>query len=50
MATFLGVQIWLVVLIFVYCVARELTRVIGPNQVRRILFGAPFDRRVRVDC
>ena len=47
---FWAIQIWLVVLIFVYCVARELTRVIGPNQVGRILFGAPFDRRVRVDC
>src|SRR5262249_1273122 len=38
---FWGLQIWLVVLIFLYCLARELIRVIGRDQVRKILFGAP---------
>src|SRR5215467_8903455 len=38
---FWGIQIWLVVLIFLYCLARELIRVIGRDQVRKILFGAP---------
>ena len=36
---FWGIQIWLVVLIFLYCLARELIRVIGRDQVRKILFG-----------
>jgi hypothetical protein len=37
---FWAIQLWLIALIFVYCVARELTCVIGPDQVRTILFGA----------
>lgn len=43
---FWGIQIWLVVLIFLYCLARELIRVIGRDQVRKILFGAPSFRAV----
>jgi hypothetical protein len=38
---FWALQLWLVVLMFVYCLARELIRVIGRDQVRAILFGAP---------
>ena len=37
---FWGIQIWLIVLMFLYCLARELIRVIGRDQVRKILFGA----------
>jgi hypothetical protein len=47
---FWAIQLWLLVVIFAYCLAREFNRVIGPDQVRTILFGArPFDRKVRVD-
>jgi hypothetical protein len=38
---FVAVQIMLVVLIFVYCVARELTRVLGPHTVRELFLGKP---------
>ncbi len=37
---FWGIQVWLIVLIFLYCLARELIRVIGRDQVWKILFGA----------
>ena len=37
---FWGIQVWLIVLMFLYCLARELIRVIGRDQVRKILFGA----------
>ena len=40
-AHFWAVQLWLVVLILVYCVARELVRAIGRDRVIRIFFGAP---------
>ncbi len=33
------VQMWLVVLFFIYCTLRELTRVIGREEVKRIFFG-----------
>jgi len=46
MGTF-GRERWLVVLIFVYCVARELIRVIGRDRVRTILFGARASARSR---
>ncbi len=38
---FWAVQLWLVVLIFIYCTSRELVRVIGRDQVMKLLFGAP---------
>ena len=37
---FWGIQVWLIVLMFLYCLARELIRVIGRDQVWKILFGA----------
>ena len=33
------VQLWLVVLLFMYCAMRELIRAIGPHEVRRMFFG-----------
>ena len=33
------VQLWLVVLLFMYCAMRELIRAIGPREVRRMFFG-----------
>jgi hypothetical protein len=33
------VQLWLVVLLFMYCAMRELIRAIGPSEVRRMFFG-----------
>jgi len=38
---FWAIQLWLIVLIFIYCLARELVRVIGRDQVRKMLLGAP---------
>src|SRR5262245_55971457 len=38
---FWAVQLWLVVLIFIYCTARELVRVIGRDEVRKMFFGSP---------
>jgi len=38
---FLAVQIFLVIVIFVYCIARELVRVIGKDRMRKIFFGLP---------
>src|SRR5262245_43124842 len=38
---FWAVQLWLVVLIFIYCAMRELVRVIGRQRVVAIFFGAP---------
>jgi hypothetical protein len=43
-AHFWAVQLWLVVLIFVYCVMRELVRAIGRDRVLRIFFGTPASR------
>jgi len=41
---FWAIQIWLLVLFFVYCSLRELVRVLGRERVRRIFFGpAPLD-------
>ena len=34
------VQLWLVVLLFMYCAMRELIRAIGPREVRRMFFGS----------
>jgi hypothetical protein len=36
---FWAVQLWLVVLLFMYCATRELIRAIGPSEVRRMFFG-----------
>ena len=38
---FLAIQIFLVIVIIVYCTARELVRVIGPDRMRKIFFGLP---------
>jgi hypothetical protein len=45
-AHFWAIQLWLVVLIFIYCVARELVRVIGRDRVLGIFFGARASRGV----
>ena len=37
------VQLWLVVLLFMYCAMRELIRAIGPHEVKRMFFGAARD-------
>jgi len=42
---FWAVQLWLVVLLFIYCSTRELVRVIGRERVLRIFFGAPASGR-----
>ena len=34
------VQLWLLVLLFMYCGMRELIRAIGPHEVRRMFFGS----------
>ena len=44
-AHFWAIQLWLVVLIFIYCVMRELVRVIGRDRVLRIFFGTAASRR-----
>src|SRR5262245_579201 len=44
---FWAVQLWLVVLIFIYCAMRELIRVIGRQRVVAIFFGAPVTARGR---
>jgi hypothetical protein len=38
---FWAIQLWLVVLIFVYCATRELIRAIGRHRVQVMFFGAP---------
>jgi hypothetical protein len=38
---FWAIQLWLIVLIFVYCALRELVRVIGRDRVRDIFFRHP---------
>ena len=42
---FWAIQLWLVVLIFIYCVMRELVRVIGRDRVLGIFFGPAASRR-----
>ena len=44
---FWAVQLWLVVLLFVYCAMRELVRVIGRDRVVEMFFGSRAARRVR---
>jgi hypothetical protein len=41
---FWAVQIWLALLLFVYCALRELTRSLGASQVRQLFFGVPGQR------
>jgi len=41
---FWAVQIWLVVLFFVYCALRELVRVLGRDRVLNMFFGAKTPR------
>jgi hypothetical protein len=36
---FWAVQLWLVVLLLLYCAMRELIRAIGPHEVKRMFFG-----------
>jgi len=38
---FWAIQLWLTVLIFVYCASRELVRIIGRERITRIYFGGP---------
>src|SRR5262245_17200484 len=38
---FWAIQLWLVVLIFVYCAMRELIRVVGRDRITHIFFGSP---------
>ena len=41
---FWAIQLWLVVLIFVYCAGRELVRILGRERVLHIFFGHPGAR------
>ena len=43
---FWAVQLWLVVLLFMYCAMRELIRAIGPHEVRRMFFGPASSPRM----
>jgi hypothetical protein len=45
-AQFWFVQIWLLVLFFLYCTMRELIRVLGRERVRVIFFGPPAPQTV----
>jgi hypothetical protein len=42
---FWAVQLWLLVLLFVYCALRELIRAIGAREVRTMFFGTRDTRR-----
>jgi len=42
---FWAIQLWLLVLFFMYCAIRELVRAVGPREVRRMFFGAPAESR-----
>jgi len=44
---FWAIQLWLVVLIFVYCATRELVRILGRDRVVHIFFGHPGPRPSR---
>jgi hypothetical protein len=45
-AHFWAIQLWLVVLVVIYCTARELIRVIGRDRFVRIFFSAPAARGI----
>jgi hypothetical protein len=36
---FWAIQLWLLVLLFLYCALRELVRALGADEVRRMFFG-----------
>ena len=38
---FWAIQLWLIVLIFIYCSSRELVRAVGRKQVQMTFFGSP---------
>ena len=38
---FWAIQLWLIVLIFIYCSSRELVRAVGRKQVQMMFFGSP---------
>ncbi len=40
------IQIWLLVLFFLYCTMRELIRVLGRERVRAMFFGPPTSHPV----
>jgi hypothetical protein len=42
---FWAIQLWLVVLLFVYCAFREFVRAIGRQQVRSMFLGGPIIQR-----
>jgi hypothetical protein len=42
---FWAIQLWLVVLIFVYCAGRELIRAISRDKVTQKFFGSPVLKR-----
>jgi hypothetical protein len=42
---FWAIQLWLLVLFFLYCAIRELVRAVGPREVRRMFFGGPAGSR-----
>ena len=41
---FWAVQLWLVILLFVYCALRELIRAIGAREVRAMFFGGRYTK------
>jgi len=44
---FWAIQLWLVVLLFMYCAMRELIRAIGPREVKQMSFGSASRERER---
>ncbi len=42
---FWAIQLWLIVLIFIYCSSRELVRAVGRKQVQMMFFGSPRTSR-----
>ena len=42
---FWAIQLWLIVLIFIYCSSRELVRAVGRKQVQMMFFGSPLTSR-----
>ncbi len=46
---FWAIQILLTVLIFVYCVASELARLVGPGKLKRMFFGPMPSKSERLD-
>jgi len=38
---FWAIQLWIIVLMFLYCSLRELVRALGADEVRRMFFGPP---------